>query len=54
MIEIKSKVSGKTVETICNENDFSIDKNFIYSKDEFGNTINWNRQGFYSEKKINL
>jgi len=53
MIKIKSKISGKTVEIICNEKDFIIDKNFIYSKDEFGNTINWNRRGFYSEKEIN-
>ena len=54
MIEIKNKVTGNTVEYICNEEDFRIDKDKIYSKDEFGNEVYFMRNAFFAEKKINL
>lgn len=54
MIEIKSKDTGKTVETICNEEDFKIDSLYIYSKDEFGCGITWNRDYFVAIKQVKI
>ena len=54
MIEIKSKISHKTVETICNDEDFKIDSENIYSKDEFNQEVFWSREAYYAIHRNNL
>jgi len=53
MIKLISKVSGKVVEQI-NEQDFRIDKDKIYGKDEFGNEVYFERKAFYATKECYL
>ena len=50
MIKLISKISGKVVEQI-NEEDFRIDKDKIYGKDEFGNEVYFERKAFYATKE---
>lgn len=51
MIKIKSKITGKVVEHIT-EQDFKIDNEKIYGKDEFGNEIYFLRTAFFAEKDL--
>ena len=44
-VDIRNKFNGRIVETIPLE-DYNIDKKFIYSKDEFGQIVTWDRQAF--------
>jgi hypothetical protein len=53
MVKIKSKITGKTVEQVSKEL-FRIDKDFIYSQDEFANEVKWDRIAFYAELEVNL
>lgn len=51
MIKVKSKITRKVVEHIA-EQDFKIDNDKIYGKDEFGNEIYFLRTAFFAEKPL--
>ena len=54
MIKIISKHTLKPVETICNDSEFGIDEDYIYSKDEFGQVVKWHRDYYYAKKKLTI
>lgn len=54
MITIKNKINNREIDRINNNDYFSIDKDFIYIKDEFGSIIKFSRKMFYSEMDLNL
>ncbi len=53
MIKINRKDNNKTFDTIQDQ-DFRIDQDKIYGKDEFGNEVYYSRQVFYAIKDNSL